>query len=172
MQAMGLTELNRANPQNLADNLRALKLSNGESMGIGSYLNACAAQAQQKTASTAAAATVTIAAPAAGDQVLIDVGTASFAYTLTAGDAASATAAATAVKNAINANAAMALIVLATNAAGVITLTALQKGTGFNAKVLRAQKYGVGATTVTPQAATFGAATAGTGADDVLQIVD
>jgi hypothetical protein len=169
---MGLSELNRANPQNLADNLRALKLSNGESMGIGTYLNVLAAQANQKVASTAAAATVTIAAPAAGDQVLIDVGTASFAYTLSAGDAASATAAATAVRTALNANAAMALILLASNAAGVITLTALKKGVGFNDKVLRAQKYGVGSTTVTPQAATFGAATAGTGADDALPIVD
>lgn len=79
---------------------------------------------------------------------------------------------AAALKASINAHAVLGLAWLATNVAGVLTITAKRKGTGANAKTLVAAVTGGGATvTATAQAATFGLASAGTGLDDMLSPV-
>jgi phage tail sheath gpL-like len=170
MAQFGLADLNKADPSNLADCMRSIA---GPNMGIGDLLNAIIAKINQPADSTAAAATVTIAGTMhTGDVVTTTVGGNAVAYTLVAGDS-TATLAAANIVAALNANAAMAALVTATNSAGVITLTAKRKGTGFNATALTAVVSGAGATTTaTAQAATFGAATAGTGLDDILAIVN
>lgn len=89
--------------------------------------------------------------------------------TLTGGGAGDTTTTlAVAVKNAINADPTLSKVVEATNSGAVVTLTAKYGGTEFNATTLTAAVTGEDATvTATAQAATFGAATAGTGADDI-----
>jgi phage tail sheath gpL-like len=75
---------------------------------------------------------------------------------------------ATMLAAAVNASQAMSDDVTAVASGLEITLTAKLKGTGFNSKTLTSGVIGVGATiTATAEAATFGAATAGTGANDL-----
>lgn len=78
---------------------------------------------------------------------------------------------ATGIKNAVNASAAASALVTATSSGAVVTLTAKRKGTAFNANTLTSVVTGTSNTvTSTAEAGTFGGATAGTGADDMILI--
>jgi phage tail sheath gpL-like len=178
-----LAEFNRGNENTVAD---CHRLMAGPNQPLGSWLNGLAKRANATAGSTAAAATVTLGGVFhAGDAVALTLGNPglpyfnyannggkyTLSYTSQAGDA-TLTGVAASIVAAINADPVLNQAVLASNAAGVITLTAKVKGTGFNATTLSTAVTGVGATTTsTAQAATFGAATAGAGSDDVVLFV-
>lgn len=172
-RAYGRLALNSANIQRLPDVLQNIA---GPDKPFGDLLQdliTAANQALAGTASTAAAATVTIGGVFhAGDVVKVEVGGNAVEYTVLAGDTNLA-GIATAVAAAIGADPVVKAMVTAAANAAVVTLTAKVKGTDFNSTTLAASVSGEDATvTATAQAATFGAATAGTGLSPITAIAD
>lgn len=160
-----LAELNRAAPGSLADNLRSIS---GPGVALGDFLNLIVAQGNQGSSSVAASATVTLGGVVhTGDVVTTTVAGTAIPYTLLAGDS-TLTIAGASVSAALNANATFALSYLATNAAGVVTVTRRRKGTNGNGTTLTAAVTGAGATTT---ATASGNLAGGTGVDDLLAIV-
>ncbi len=160
--ALGLVELNRSDPNQLADCLRNL---HGPEMGIGDYLNLIATKLNLLSTSGAASRNVTVAGAAALDVYKVTVAGNLVTHQMSTGDAVSATTAALALLTAINADPIVGALVLATQVAGVITLTAKRKGTGGNAYTLSSSVVGTG--TCVSAGALF---TGCTGADDMLLI--
>jgi phage tail sheath gpL-like len=167
---MGLAELNNPTASQLTAALAAISLAGfglTGTMKFGDMLNKLIAQGNQGSSSTAAAQTATVAGTvAAGDVLTLTVGGVAYPHTIV--DGTSATTAATEYKNALNADPVFSKAYVASNAAGVLTITALRKGTAGNAIALAAAKTGVGGTTFTAGGATLAGAT---GVDDLLAIV-
>lgn len=176
-----LTELNRQDPNRVHDALRSIADAAGNK-GLGAWMNSVAAQANALSTSVAATKPLTVAGtPTAADTITMTL-TVPFPqlspsapspivqliHSLTSGEAASATTAAAALVAAWNALPALAKYVTLNNAAGVITASAVLKGTAGNAFSVTAAKTGAGATTITAG----GALTGGTGVNDTPLITD
>lgn len=167
----GLSELNRANLNNLPDLLRLVK---GPDVPIGTLLNKIIATANAgNAAAVAAAQTATVAGTVAADDeltvTLTPPGYDAFSVMHKIVDGTSATTAGTELKNALNANSTFARWFVATNVAGVVTITAKYKGPAMNATKLAVAKTGAGSTTITAGAATFAS---GAGTDDTHLLID
>jgi phage tail sheath gpL-like len=169
-QALGLRELNNPTPGVLSSVLAAITCAAfgaSATVPFGDLVNKLIAQGNQGSSSTAAARTATVAGTvAAGDVLTLTIGGVAFPHTIV--DGTDATSAATEYKNSLNADATFSAAYTASNAAGVITITAKRKGTGGNAITFAAAKTGSGGTTFTAAGATL---TGATGVDDLLAIV-
>lgn len=170
---LGRLALNNANIQRQADVFQKIA---GPNKPLGDLLQDIIKgvnQAANGVPSTAAEATVTIGGVFhAGDVVSVEVGGNAVEYTVLAG-ATNLAGIATAVAAAIGADPVVKEMVTAAANAAVVTLTAKVKGTDFNSTTLAASVSGEDATvTATVQAATFGAATAGTGLSPIAAIAD
>ncbi len=143
----------------------------GPNCGLGTLLNKIIAKVNSTVDETAAKATVTLGGTVnTGDTVTVTVGGKAVAFEVTASEDTLAKAA-TKVAEAINGNEAASALVTASASQAVVTLTAKHKGSDFNSTTLTAAVTGEGATTTaTAQAATFGAATPGTGLSDIALI--
>ena len=167
---LGLTDLNNANPHTLADNFRNLV---GPGLAIGDYLNTVADRLNALSTATAAARTCTIAGTVTADDILSLALVApdgfSFSYDHQIVNATSATTAADELEAALEADADFASRYTVNNTAGVLTITALRKGTAENATTFVVAKTGGGSTTFVAAGATL---TGGAGSDDILAIID
>ena len=168
--SVGLTQLNRANPQILADAFRAMYQAGYGTdtavIGVGDLINKLIALANQGSGSTAASRAATYAGTAtAGDVLTLTIDGVAFAHTVV--DGTSVTTAMTEMKTALNADEDFAARYVASNAAGVLTVTALRKGTGMNGTTFAASKVGTG--TFTAAGATM---TGGLLLDDILPLAD
>ena len=168
--SMGLTQLNYANPHNVADCLRALKQAgygtDSDIIGLGDLLNLIIALANQGSNSVAASRVATYGGTAtAGDVLTLTIGGVAFVHTVV--DGTSVTTAMTEMKNALNADEGFSARYVATNSAGALTVTAKRKGAGMTGTTFVAAVTGVG--TFVAAGATM---TGGTLLDDILPIAD
>jgi phage tail sheath gpL-like len=168
--SVGLTALNRANPQLLPDAFRAMYQAGYGTdtavIGIGDLLNQLIALANQGSGSTAASRAATYGGTAtAGDVLTLTIDGVDFAHTVV--DDTSVTTAMAEMVAALNADDTFSARYTASNAAGVITATAKRKGTGMNGTTFVASKVGTG--TFVAAGATM---TGGLLLDDILPIAD
>lgn len=138
--AIGTSLLNSASPGNLPDALRSLAMSDGSTQSFATVLNQLIADANALKAlaggPVAASQTVTIGGTfAAGAVITVTIGGTAVSYTVVSGDSTNA-GAATSAAAAINAATSVNTLVKASASSGVITITALVAGTGFNGTTL------------------------------------
>lgn len=167
-----LATLNNGDPNRLHDAFRAIDQAGYDVTkdtavgGFGDLINKLIALANQGSGSTAASVTATYGGTATTGDIL-NISIDGEAYTYTVADGTSVTTAITGMKTALNADADFAKRWTASNAAGVLTITAKRKGVGYNGKAFSVTKTGTG-TWVAGAAALAG----GLLLDDILPIAD